>query len=415
MEIETRRTARQPPPARRTDGAARRGPRSEGAHDRGGLQAARARVPGHLDLEDSLPRGPEAAHAAAHARRLSPLRADGRGPAAHDPAPPARRVPAIARDQAGAGRRAQRRGGARPSAGSGGGSRKLRRTTAHRPRRAAPCTASTDVLDETGAEPSLVKELEEYGVIKGERRDGRSSTTTPSARSCGGDRAGAFRRGRAQPARLPHLGRPRGGAARADPGARASLPEPASAGARAWRRSRTSPRSPRISSTCCSSGTCASSSPEGARGRGRPPRAHPRHPGLPEARDRLQGHHAAAARPGGARGRYRHARRGRARSARWTSSWPLRRAASSWARRSPPRSASASCRRESRASCRTRRRRSNTSSSTGSTRSRCTRDAFAGGARVLVHDDLLATGGTARGQVPARGGRRAATWRAARS
>ena len=35
------------------------------------------------------------------------------------------------------------------------------------------------------------------------------------------------------------------------------------------------------------------------------------------------------------------------------------------------------------------------SSSTGSTRSRCTRDAVRGGARVLVHDDLLATGGTA--------------------
>ena len=29
-----------------------------------------------------------------------------------------------------------------------------------------------DVLDDTGAEPGLVKELEDYGVIKGERRDG---------------------------------------------------------------------------------------------------------------------------------------------------------------------------------------------------------------------------------------------------
>jgi DNA-binding transcriptional MerR regulator len=29
-----------------------------------------------------------------------------------------------------------------------------------------------DVLDETGAEPALVKELEDYGVIKGNRRDG---------------------------------------------------------------------------------------------------------------------------------------------------------------------------------------------------------------------------------------------------
>jgi DNA-binding transcriptional MerR regulator len=29
-----------------------------------------------------------------------------------------------------------------------------------------------DVIEETGAEPSLVRELEEYGVIKGEKRDG---------------------------------------------------------------------------------------------------------------------------------------------------------------------------------------------------------------------------------------------------
>ena len=29
-----------------------------------------------------------------------------------------------------------------------------------------------EVLDDTGAEPALVKELEDYGVIKGERRDG---------------------------------------------------------------------------------------------------------------------------------------------------------------------------------------------------------------------------------------------------
>ena len=47
----------------------------EGAHDRGRRQAARARVPRHLDLEDPLPGGPEAALAAAHAGRLPPLRA----------------------------------------------------------------------------------------------------------------------------------------------------------------------------------------------------------------------------------------------------------------------------------------------------------------------------------------------------
>ena len=42
-----------------------------------------------------------------------------------------------------------------------------------------------DVIGETGAEPSLVKELEEYGVIKGRSRAARATTTTPSARSSG--------------------------------------------------------------------------------------------------------------------------------------------------------------------------------------------------------------------------------------
>src|SRR5256885_1917555 len=32
----------------------------------------------------------------------------------------------------------------------------------------------SDVLEETGADPKLVKELEDYGVIKGERRDGET-------------------------------------------------------------------------------------------------------------------------------------------------------------------------------------------------------------------------------------------------
>jgi len=32
--------------------------------------------------------------------------------------------------------------------------------------------STTDVLEDTGADAQLVRELEEYGVIKGERRDG---------------------------------------------------------------------------------------------------------------------------------------------------------------------------------------------------------------------------------------------------
>jgi hypothetical protein len=37
-----------------------------------------------------------------------------------------------------------------------------------------PVYRLSDVLEETGADPKLVKELEEYGVIKGQRRDGET-------------------------------------------------------------------------------------------------------------------------------------------------------------------------------------------------------------------------------------------------
>src|SRR4029450_9344139 len=59
-------------------------------------------VPGHLDLQDPVPRGPEAAYAAAHARRLPALRPIRRLAAAYDPAPAARRGPAAAGDPTGA-------------------------------------------------------------------------------------------------------------------------------------------------------------------------------------------------------------------------------------------------------------------------------------------------------------------------
>jgi DNA-binding transcriptional MerR regulator len=50
--------------------------------------------------------------------------------------------------------------------------RALRRATVAVKREGAPLYRLADVLEETGAEPELVKELEEYGVIKGERREG---------------------------------------------------------------------------------------------------------------------------------------------------------------------------------------------------------------------------------------------------
>jgi hypothetical protein len=50
--------------------------------------------------------------------------------------------------------------------------RALRRATVTVRPSGAPLYRLADVLEETGAEAGLVKELEDYGVIKGERRDG---------------------------------------------------------------------------------------------------------------------------------------------------------------------------------------------------------------------------------------------------
>jgi DNA-binding transcriptional MerR regulator len=58
-----------------------------------------------------------------------------------------------------------------PERGSTANSRKLRRTTLTSRGEGAMYRLS-DVLDDTGAEPSLVQELVDFGVIKGEHRDG---------------------------------------------------------------------------------------------------------------------------------------------------------------------------------------------------------------------------------------------------
>jgi DNA-binding transcriptional MerR regulator len=50
--------------------------------------------------------------------------------------------------------------------------RALRRATLAVREKGAPLYSLADVLEETGAEESLVRELHEYGVIKGERREG---------------------------------------------------------------------------------------------------------------------------------------------------------------------------------------------------------------------------------------------------
>ena len=109
-----------------------------------------------------------------------------------------------------------------------------------RAREGAPLYRLADVLEETGAEASLVKRAR--GVRRHQGRAPRRRAVLRRHREGDhprGGRARALRRRRAQPARVPHLGRPRGGAARADPGAGAAVAEPGAARARPSRRSRT--------------------------------------------------------------------------------------------------------------------------------------------------------------------------------
>jgi DNA-binding transcriptional MerR regulator len=60
----------------------------------------------------------------------------------------------------------------RRAGGSGPDPRALRRATVTVRRENSPLYRLADVLEDTGAPAALVKELEDYGVIKGERRDG---------------------------------------------------------------------------------------------------------------------------------------------------------------------------------------------------------------------------------------------------
>ena len=179
--------------------------------------------------------------------------------AAHDPAPAARRVPAAARDPPGARGRPQRRRATsrRPATRRRDGAPARPRGAARAasaPRRAvlARGRARGDA-----AEAALVAELEEYGVIKGEVRGGREVLRRDRARDHPrGHRARALRRRRAQPARLPHVGRPRGGAAAADPRPGAALAQPrapqgGARGAREPRRGHHAPQAPAARSATC--------------------------------------------------------------------------------------------------------------------------------------------------------------------
>ena len=83
------------------------------------------------------------------------------------------------------------------------------------------------MLEETKADAKLVRELEEYGVVKGEMRGGvRYFDETEREIIARGRRAGPLRRRGAQPARVPLLRRPRGEPAAADPRPGPALAQP---------------------------------------------------------------------------------------------------------------------------------------------------------------------------------------------
>jgi hypothetical protein len=394
-----RRRSRPSPRARR---------RPQVADDRAVCKALSQEFPRHLDLQDPLPRGPEAAHAAAHAggygsTRPTTSRACARSCASSAtsflPLRVIRRELAAGRSERGARRPRAAAPDARPGAA-------LRRLTFSLPT-AARCTRSrtwsrrrrrpgwwpssrtrdrrgraagrTRYYDETEREIiRAVTELSRYGVAGRNLRVFKTSAERES------------------------------GAAAADPRPVAALAQSRAAqggrrGAREPRRGRLAPQAP------------------AARARPAPDRqvteptcgADPRHPGLPEAGDRVQGHHAAAARPSAVAAAVASwpTGRGRARSTTWSRP---RRAGSSSAPRWRASSAPASSRPQARQAAarhglgrvhpRVRRRRA------GDARRRARRRRA-----VLLHDDLLATGGTARALAELARGPGAGRSRAARS
>ena len=210
------------------------------------LQGARAGVPGHLDLQDPLPRGPEALaprrtpggyrlYSAGDVARLRtilrlqrdeflPLRVIRQELAA------GRTETDVAAPTGGADRR--RRGAAQ------------RRAERHRAEHRARCTRSTTSSRRPRADPRLVAELEDYGVIKGENRAGVEVLRRDRARDRPrGHRARPLRRRRAQPARrsAPRPTARRRCCSRSSP--RRCARATRSAARRRSRRSRTSPRS----------------------------------------------------------------------------------------------------------------------------------------------------------------------------
>ena len=209
--------------------------------------------------------------------------------------------------------------------------------------------------------------------------------------------AGSVRHRRAASPDLPHRRRAPGSARRAARRTGTALAQPRAPEERARRprgARRASPRSSRTSSSSATSGR-----PWSAPHDTRPARPDTRRPGLPVRGNRLQGPHAAHRRSASTSpSRSGCSRTGRGRATPTSSSAP-RRAASSSEPPSRTRSAPASSPRGSPASSRARPSRRHTRSSTARTACRSTATPFTRGARVIVLDDVLATGGTARAKV----------------
>ena len=255
--------------------------RTPAPHDRLGLPAAPERVPGHLDLQDPLPRRPGPARAEADARRISAVQRGGRRAAGDDPAPPARRVPAAAGDPPGAGCAGLHGAQAPPGGPHGRRAQNRRRGTLRAGRHLAAAGARADGLRTARAAPER----------------GRRERSQPSAPgSCRGADPRHLRSSRPRPINQADL------LEALVPKLRSRNPE---ARQGAVEDSAGSPSSPR-SSTSCSSGVLSGT---GWRHERRPRRQDPRRPGLPEAGDRLQGHHAPARRRRGTAQRDRPDRR----------------------------------------------------------------------------------------------------------